>query len=145
MKYKSFLAVYIEKIAYEYGKNAKPGDIFCLSGNLGAGKTVFAKGFAKGLEYEGNVTSPTFTIVNEYEGGRIPIYHFDLYRLEGGELESIGCEEYFYGNGVCLIEWPEAAMGSLQSFDDFDGSRTYTVNITIYENSREIKIENFSH
>ncbi|MCL2361751.1 MAG: tRNA (adenosine(37)-N6)-threonylcarbamoyltransferase complex ATPase subunit type 1 TsaE [Defluviitaleaceae bacterium] len=99
------------RIAAEIAKNTAPGDIFCLSGPLGAGKTIFAQGFAAGLGYTGQVTSPTFTILQIYEGGRLPMYHFDLYRLEGGiaELEGIGYEEYFYADGVTLIEWPEMA------------------------------------
>jgi len=100
-------AVFAASIA----KDAAPGDIFCLSGPLGAGKTVFAQGFAQGLGYAGQVTSPTFTIMQIYEGGRLPIYHFDLYRLDGGimELEGIGYEDYFYADGVTLIEWPQMA------------------------------------
>ena len=98
-------------LGFILGQEAKKGDIFCLTGNLGAGKTVFAQGFALGLGYEGQVTSPTFTLMNEYIGGRLPMYHFDLYRLEGGaeDLESIGYEDYFYGKGVSLIEWAELA------------------------------------
>jgi tRNA threonylcarbamoyladenosine biosynthesis protein TsaE len=73
---------------------------------------VFAQGFAEGLSYTGEVTSPPFTLVHEYIGGRLPVYHFDLYRLEReAELESLGYEEYFYGGGVCLVEWPERAGG----------------------------------
>ena len=107
----SYSAEDTENLGLILGHEAKKGDIFCLSGNLGAGKTVFTKGFAKGLGYTGPVTSPTFTLMNEYIGGRFPLYHFDLYRLEGGEtdLESIGYEEYFYGEGVCLVEWAELA------------------------------------
>ena len=88
------------------GKEAKPGMIICLDGDLGVGKTVFTKGFAKGLGIEEPVCSPTFTIVHEYREGRIPLYHFDVYRIaEPEELEAIGYEEYFFGEGVCLIEW----------------------------------------
>jgi len=107
--YKSSSAVETANIAAEFGAKAQPGDIICLQGPLGAGKTVFAQGFAQGLGYTGQVTSPTFTIMQIYEDGRLPIYHFDLYRLEGGveDLETIGYEDYFYGNGVTLIEWPE--------------------------------------
>ena len=91
-------------------QSARQGDVFCLVGPLGAGKTAFAKGFAKGLgvpkkEY---VTSPTFTLINEYHGGKLPMYHFDAYRLSSAEeLEGIGYEEYMYSNGVCLIEWAD--------------------------------------
>jgi len=107
----SFSADDTEGLGIIIGQEAKKGDIFCLSGNLGAGKTVFAQGLAKGLGYEGRVTSPTFTLMNEYVGGRLPFYHFDLYRLEGGEadMESIGYEDYFYGKGVSLLEWAELA------------------------------------
>ena len=100
-----------ESLGIILGHEAKKGDVFCLTGNLGAGKTVFTKGFAKGLGYTGPVTSPTFTLMNEYVGGRLPLYHFDLYRLEGGEsdLESIGYDEYFFGEGVALVEWAELA------------------------------------
>ena len=87
-------------------KEAKKGDIFCLDGDLGAGKTVFAKGFAEALGITEPVTSPTFTIVKEYQGGRLPLYHFDVYRIEEPEeMEAIGYEDYFYGDGVCLVEW----------------------------------------
>ncbi|MDY3910148.1 MAG: tRNA (adenosine(37)-N6)-threonylcarbamoyltransferase complex ATPase subunit type 1 TsaE [Eubacterium sp.] len=92
--------------AVELGKNAKPGDIFLLEGDLGTGKTVFAKGFATGLGVEEPITSPTFTIVQEYESGRIPLYHFDVYRIaDPEEMYELGYENYFWGEGVCLIEW----------------------------------------
>ncbi|MCL2387238.1 MAG: tRNA (adenosine(37)-N6)-threonylcarbamoyltransferase complex ATPase subunit type 1 TsaE [Defluviitaleaceae bacterium] len=112
MVFESFCAEDTKNFAANIAQNAKAGDIFCLCGTLGAGKTVFAQGFAKGMGYEGRVTSPTFTIMNEYEGARLPLYHFDLYRLEDGEadLESIGYEEYFFANGVSLVEWPERAV-----------------------------------
>jgi tRNA threonylcarbamoyladenosine biosynthesis protein TsaE len=112
MLYKSGSAADTRRIAREIAAGAKRGDIYCLEGTLGAGKTVFAQGFAAGLGYVGEVTSPTFTLVHEYVGGRMPVYHFDLYRLEGvNELEGLGYEEYFYGAGVCLVEWPERAVG----------------------------------
>jgi len=111
----SFAVEDTENLGFILGQEAKKGDIFCLSGNLGAGKTVFTQGFAKGLGYEGRVTSPTFTLMNEYVGGRLPLYHFDLYRLEGGEedLESIGYEDYFFGKGVALVEWAELASNAI--------------------------------
>jgi len=113
--YKSFSTEDTLKVAAELAASAKPGDVICLSGPLGAGKTVFAQGFARGIGYTGRVTSPTFTIVQVYEGGRLPLYHFDLYRLDGGaeELEGIGYEEYFYSGGVCLVEWPEKAADAI--------------------------------
>lgn len=90
---------------YEIAKNAKKGDIYCLIGDLGVGKTVFSKGFATGLGITEHITSPTFTIVQEYEG-EMPLYHFDMYRIEDpDELEMIGYEDYFFGEGVCLVEW----------------------------------------
>ena len=94
-----------EKLGYETGLKAKAGDIFCLSGDLGVGKTVFTKGFAKGLGIDEDITSPTFTIVNEYEG-KMPLYHFDVYRIgSSDEMYDIGYEEYINGEGVCIIEW----------------------------------------
>ena len=99
-----------EKETFELGKNlgeqAKAGQIFCLNGDLGVGKTVFTQGFAKGLGIEENVNSPTFTIIQGYEEGRIPLYHVEVYRIgEPEERYEIGYEEYFFGEGVCLIEW----------------------------------------
>ena len=90
------------------GLEASPGMIYCLEGDLGVGKTVFTQGFARGLGITDPVTSPTFTIVQQYEEGRIPLYHFDVYRIgDVGEMEEIGYEDCFYGDGVCLIEWAE--------------------------------------
>lgn len=90
-----------------FGESARAGGIFCLSGDLGVGKTVFTKGFASGLGITEPVNSPTFTIVQEYEG-RLPFYHFDVYRIaDPEEMEEIGYEEYFFGQGVCMIEWAE--------------------------------------
>ena len=93
-------------IGQRLGQKAKKGDIYCLSGDLGVGKTVFTQGFAKGLGVEEEyVTSPTFTIINEY-CGRLPFYHFDVYRIgDVEEMDEIGYEDYIYGQGVCLIEW----------------------------------------
>lgn len=89
------------------GSRLEPGSVVCLEGNLGAGKTHLAKGVALGLGVEDHVTSPTFTIINEYEG-RLPLYHVDAYRLEEeDEAYELGLEEYLYGNGVTLIEWPD--------------------------------------
>ena len=96
------------KVGYDLGNSAEKGQIFCMSGDLGVGKTVFTQGFAAGLGVEDNVNSPTFTIVQEYEDGRMPLYHFDVYRISDvSEMDEIGYEEYFYGEGVCLIEWAE--------------------------------------
>lgn len=96
-----------EALGEKLGKEAKSGQVYCLSGDLGAGKTVFTKGFAKGLAISEYITSPTFTLINEYQG-RLPLYHFDVYRISYlEEMEDTGCEDYFYGEGVCLVEWAE--------------------------------------
>ncbi|MBR5268015.1 MAG: tRNA (adenosine(37)-N6)-threonylcarbamoyltransferase complex ATPase subunit type 1 TsaE [Lachnospiraceae bacterium] len=88
------------------GEAAKPGDVICLNGDLGVGKTVFTQGFAAGLAITEPVNSPTFTIVQEYHDGRLPLYHFDVYRIgDVSEMDEVGYEDYFYGEGVCLIEW----------------------------------------
>jgi tRNA threonylcarbamoyladenosine biosynthesis protein TsaE len=92
----------------ELGRRAEAGSLITLDGELGTGKTVFAKGFAEGLGIEEIVNSPTFTILQIYEGGRLPLYHFDVYRIEEPEeMEEIGYEEYFSGEGVCLVEWAD--------------------------------------
>lgn len=90
------------------GKSALPGQIYTLSGDLGVGKTVFTQGMAKGIGITEPVSSPTFTIVQEYEEGRMPFYHFDVYRIgDIEEMEEIGYDDYFFGEGICLIEWAE--------------------------------------
>ena len=90
----------------ELGKAAVPGQVYTLIGDLGVGKTVFTQGFAKGLGVTEHVNSPTFTIVQIYESGRMPFYHFDVYRIgDVEEMDEIGYEDYVYGNGVSLIEW----------------------------------------
>ena len=94
------------QLGYDLGRKANKKDVFCLLGDLGVGKTVFTQGFADGLQIEEPISSPTFTIVQEYQSGRIPLYHFDVYRIaDVEEMEEIGYEDYFYGEGVCLIEW----------------------------------------
>lgn len=96
------------EIAQTLAKQAKAGEVYCLSGDLGVGKTVFTKGFAKGLGIKEPVNSPTFTIMQIYEEGSLPFYHFDVYRIEDvEEMEEIGYEDYFYGEGICFIEWAE--------------------------------------
>ena len=88
------------------GENALAGQVYTLVGDLGVGKTVFTQGVAAGLEITEPVNSPTFTIIQEYESGRMPFYHFDVYRIgDIEEMDEIGYEDYFYGEGVCLIEW----------------------------------------
>ena len=92
--------------AKKLGKNAKPGQVDTLTGDLGVGKTVFTKGFASGLSIDEPVDSPTFTIVKEYLSGRLNFYHFDVYRIgDVSEMDEIGYEDYFYSDGVCIIEW----------------------------------------
>lgn len=88
------------------GKQAKPGQVYTLIGDLGVGKTVFTQGVADGLGITEPINSPTFTIVQIYEEGRMPFYHFDVYRIgDVEEMDEIGYEDYFYGEGICLIEW----------------------------------------
>lgn len=95
------------------GRLLKGGEVISLTGDLGAGKTHFAKGVARGLEITGTVTSPTFTLINEYSG-RLPLYHVDAYRLGGvEEAYDLGLEEYIYGDGVTLVEWPDRVAGLL--------------------------------
>ena len=92
----------------ELGERAKAGQIYCLDGDLGVGKTVFSQGFAAGLGIEDAVNSPTFTIVQQYDDGRLPLYHFDVYRIgDVSEMDEVGYEDCFYGDGVCLIEWSD--------------------------------------
>lgn len=96
------------KIAYEIALKTLPGTIICLNGDLGVGKTVFTKGFAKGLGIKEHVVSPTFTIMQSYTDGKMPLYHFDVYRIDDiSEMDEIGYEDCFYGDGVTLIEWSE--------------------------------------
>ena len=107
MKFESFSAEETFALGKKLGEEAKPGMIYRMSGDLGVGKTVFTKGFAVGLGVTDTVNSPTFTIVQEYKG-RLPFYHFDVYRIEEPEeMEEIGYEDYFYGDGACMIEWAE--------------------------------------
>ena len=90
----------------ELGEKAEPGQVFTLTGDLGVGKTVFTQGLAKGLGIEESVNSPTFTIVQVYDGGRLPFYHFDVYRIgDVEEMDEVGFEDYVMGDGVSLIEW----------------------------------------
>ncbi|MBV1817373.1 tRNA (adenosine(37)-N6)-threonylcarbamoyltransferase complex ATPase subunit type 1 TsaE [Bacteroidales bacterium MSK.15.36] len=94
-----------EKFGYRLGSLLEGGDIVCLTGDLGAGKTTLTKSIAKGLDVKDYITSPTFALINEYKG-RVPVYHFDVYRLEGIEdVIDLGFEEYFYSKGVTIIEW----------------------------------------
>jgi len=92
----------------EYGRRAQIGDVFALTGDLGAGKTQFVKGFVAGVGSEAGVTSPTFTLIHEYPGGRCPVYHFDFYRLDSlGAVVRLGFDDYVQGDGICIIEWAD--------------------------------------
>lgn len=96
------------ELGKKIGEAAKPGQVYTLNGNLGVGKTVFTQGVAAGLGITEPVSSPTFTIVQVYEEGRLPFYHFDVYRIgDIEEMEEIGYDDYFFGEGICLIEWAE--------------------------------------
>ena len=110
-----------------------PGMIICLDGELGSGKTVFVKGFAKSLGLEENITSPTFNIVKEYQNGEIPLYHMDVYRLEEND-ESIGFKDYFNGNGITIVEWAEL-------IEDILPEERLDIKIKVIdENTRVIKL-----
>lgn len=123
------------RIASDIGKNVSCGDIITLRGELGSGKTVFARGIAAGMRIEDDITSPTFSLMEVYEG-KITLYHFDLYRIESAvELDQLCFEEYWYGEGVSIIEWPEKA-----------GDRLSGIALSIFieyidTNSRRISIE----
>ena len=96
------------QLGEKIGEKALPGQIYTLNGDLGVGKTVFTQGVASGLGIREPVNSPTFTILQEYEGGRLPFYHFDVYRIGDIEdMEEIGYDDYFFGEGICLIEWAQ--------------------------------------
>lgn len=104
--YETFSPEETRALGKKIGQNAKPGDLYTLVGDLGVGKTVFTQGIADGLEITEPICSPTFTIVQVYEEGRMPFYHFDVYRIgDIEEMDEIGYEDYFYGNGMCMIEW----------------------------------------
>lgn len=128
-----------EKIGEKIGSFLKPGDIIAYTGTLAAGKTTFTKGIAKSLGVDEDVTSPTFTLVSEYEG-KMPLYHFDAYRLDGSEaFLDIGAEEMMYGKGVCAIEWTENVQSAIP--DD-----AIKIHISIVEsNVRKIQIENWPY
>jgi len=109
MIFESFSQDNTEEFGCKMGLAAAAGEVYCLIGDLGAGKTAFARGFARGLGVEDDITSPTFAIVNEYrQSGRLALFHFDVYRINDvAEMEDTGYEDYFYGNGVTLVEWAD--------------------------------------
>jgi len=106
MIYETLSAEETRELGRKIGAKASPGSVYTLVGDLGVGKTVFTQGIAEGLEIEEPICSPTFTIVQVYEEGRMPFYHFDVYRIgDIEEMDEIGYEDYFYGEGVSMIEW----------------------------------------
>jgi tRNA threonylcarbamoyladenosine biosynthesis protein TsaE len=116
MIYETFSPEQTGQIGEELARAAVPGQVFCLYGDLGVGKTVFTQGFARGLEITDPISSPTFTIIQTYEEGRMPFYHFDVYRIgDPEEMDEIGLDEYIYGEGVCLIEWANLIRDMLPS------------------------------
>ncbi len=105
-----------EQIGEKLAKQLKPGDIVAYRGDLGAGKTAFTRGLARGLGYGEPVTSPTYTIVNEYLGGALPLFHFDMYRLKSAEdLWDIGWEDYLERGGICAVEWSENVADAMEN------------------------------
>ena len=115
MEYRSNSPGETEALGAALAKLLWPGAVVAFTGDLGAGKTAFVRGMAQGLGVAGRVTSPTFTIANEYGGGRLPLFHFDLYRLASSdELFEIGWEDYLRRGGVCAVEWSENAAGALE-------------------------------
>lgn len=138
MRYVSESLEDTQEIACRIADMLAPGDVICMYGDLGAGKTAFVKGLAKGLGIDDHITSPTFTIVNEYFG-RLKLYHFDVYRItDPDEMYEIGYEEYVYGDGVSVIEWP-------QLIDEILPEKRYNVKISKdydkHEDYRIIDIE----
>ena len=137
MEYVSHSERETEELGAELSRHLRAGNVIAFRGGLGMGKTAFVRGLARGLGYPGRVTSPTFTIVNEYEGGRLPLFHFDLYRLNSaGELWDLGWDEYRERGGVCAAEWSEQAPElfpegtirvTLERGPDGDNSRRVTI------------------
>lgn len=129
-------AVETQCVAAEIANMTAPGAVLCLRGEIGAGKTVFTTGLCRALGVSDCVTSPTFTVVNEYDGEQVRVYHFDMYRIEEeDELLEIGFEEYLSSGGVCIIEWPQNVEGALPK---------HRLEITITklgENERKITVE----
>ena len=106
MEFETFSPEETLELGRKFGREAQPGEVYTLVGDLGVGKTVFTQGIADGLGITEPVSSPTFTIVQVYEEGRMPFYHFDVYRIgDIEEMDEIGYEDYFYGEGLCMIEW----------------------------------------
>lgn len=126
-----------EAVGADLGTSIQPGTVLAFTGDLGAGKTAFVRGLAQGMGISQRVTSPTFTIVNEYEGGRLPLFHFDMYRLsDADELFDIGWEEYLERGGVCAVEWSENITEALEQ-----GYIKVEIRRGAQDNQREITIE----
>ena len=107
------------RLGFQMAEKAAPGDVIALLGDLGVGKTVFTKGFAAGLGIQEEISSPTFTILQLYEEGRLPLYHFDVYRIgDPEEMMEVGWDDYIYGNGVCLIEWANLIEDLMKEIPD---------------------------
>ena len=137
MEYVSNSPAETEALGAALAGRLKPGAVVAFSGDLGAGKTAFVRGMARGLDIPERVTSPTFTIVNEYEGGRLPLFHFDMYRLSSSdELFDIGWEDYLARGGVCAVEWSENVSDALEA----DCIRV-DIRRGAHDNQRLIRIE----
>ena len=107
------------RLGFQMAEKAAPGDVIALLGDLGVGKTVFTKGFAAGLGIQEDISSPTLTILQLYEEGRLPLYHFDVYRIgDPEEMMEVGWDDYVYGNGVCLIEWANLIEDLMEEIPD---------------------------
>ena len=138
MEYISHSTEETEKIAFEFAKNLTGGEVITLDGDLGAGKTAFTRGLAKGLGITDGVSSPTFTIVNEYRNGKIPLFHFDVYRLEySDEMYDIGWDDYISQGAVIVIEWAKNIADILESCIAID----ITKDLNISEEYRKIVIK----
>lgn len=127
----------VMEYGFRLGQEAVPGQVIALTGDLGAGKTTLTKAIAQGLGIEETITSPTFTIVKEYRSGRLPLFHFDVYRIgDIEEMYELGYEEYFYGDGLCVVEWadlieeliPEDALRISIAYGAGEEERIYTVS-----------------
>lgn len=139
-----------QALGNQLSKLLSAGDVILLDGDLGAGKTTFTKGLATGLGITRNIKSPTFTIIREYQSGRLPLYHMDVYRLENGGGDELGLDEYFNGDGVCVVEWSkfiaselptEYLMLAFQRDDDNLDSTNRTITATAFGSHYENLLE----
>ncbi|MCG8606999.1 tRNA (adenosine(37)-N6)-threonylcarbamoyltransferase complex ATPase subunit type 1 TsaE [bacterium] len=137
-RFETYSPVETERVAEEFARSLKTGDVAALNGELGTGKTTFIRGVCRGLQVSAQVTSPTFTLIHEYQGS-IPVYHFDFYRITNPiEIVQLGCDEYFCGDGICLIEWAERVSNYLPE-NRFEVHLKHRFGQRI-KNSREILI-----